>query len=296
MTRTVFFGTSPFAVPVLEGLAARADVEIVAVVTQPDRPAGRGHKLAPTPVKAAAAARGLPVRTPTRLRAFAVELRALSPELAVVASYGRIVPQELLDVVPLWLNVHPSLLPEYRGATPIQSAIREGRAQTGVTIIAMDAGMDTGDIVMQTAPIPIGPTETYGELHDRLAEIAAELLGRAVDAFAGGRLSRRPQDHARATLTRPLAKSDRLLLPYAREHGAQAVVDLVRALAPRPGAVLEDGTVGPLIVQRAHAAAAPPPNAVTVPAGDGAWVVADVVVPPGKRPMAAADFVRGHAR
>ena len=277
-------------------MAERAGVELVAVVTQPDRPAGRGHKLAPTPVKAAAAARGATVLTPTALRAFAGELRALAPELCVVASYGRIVPQALLDAVPLWLNVHPSLLPLYRGATPIQSAIRDGRLQTGVTIIAMDAGMDTGDVVAQTAPLPIAGDENYGELHDRLALVAAGLLASCVDAHAAGTLTRTPQDGSRATVTRPLTKADRLLAPYARDHGAQACVDLVRSLAPRPGAVLEDPAVGALVVQRAHAQPARPAHGVALAASDGAWLVADVVVPPGKRPMPAADFLRGIQR
>src|SRR5262249_41369528 len=150
---------------------------------------------------------------PTKLRAFAAELRALEPAAAVVASYGRIVPQELLDAVPLWLNVHPSLLPRYRGATPIQSALRDGCASTGVSVIAMDAGMDTGDIVAQTPPLPIGPDETYGELHDRLALAGAALLGGALDDRAAGRLERRRQDDALATVTRPLVKADRLLVP-----------------------------------------------------------------------------------
>ena len=265
-------------------------------MTQPDRPAGRGQRLAPTPVKAAALAHGAAVFTPTALRAFADELRALAPDLCVVASYGRIVPQTLLDAVPLWLNVHPSLLPLYRGATPIQSAIRDGCRETGVTIIAMDAGMDTGDIVAQTPPLAIADGETYGELHDRLAEIAAGLLVAAVDAHVAGTLTRTPQDGSRATVTRPLVKADRLLVPYAREHGAQAGVDLVRSLAPRPGALLEDPAWGALVVQRAHAQAAQPERSVALAANDGAWIVADLVVPPGKRPMAAADFLRGVQR
>lgn len=280
----------------MERLATRAGDELVAVVTQPDRPAGRGHKLTPTPVKAAAAAHGATVLAPSALRAFAGELRAFAPDLCVVASYGRIVPQALLDAVPLWLNVHPSLLPLYRGATPIQSALRDGCTQTGVTIIAMDAGMDTGDIVVQTPPLAIGDDETYGELHDRLALVAADLLARAVDAYAGGTLTRMPQDGARATVTRPLAKADRLLAPYAREHGAKACVDLVRSLAPRPGALLEHEAFGPLVVQRAHVQTARPEHGVALAASDGAWLVADVVIPPGKRPMPAVDFLRGVAR
>ncbi len=214
----------------------RAGDQLVAVVTQPDRPAGRGHKLAPTAVEAAALALGAPVFMPTALRAFAAELQALGPDLCVVASYGRIVPQALLDAVPLWLNVHPSLLPLYRGATPIQSALRDGCRETGVTIIAMDAGMDTGDIVAQTAPLAIADGETYGELHDRLARAAGLLAGRSDRcARRRERSTRAASRAARATVTRPLVGPDRLLVPYAREHGAQARRrSSCAALAPRP--------------------------------------------------------------
>ena len=211
------------------------------VVTQPDRPAGRGHKLAPTPVKRAAEARGLRVFTPAKLIPFVDEARALGADAFVVASYGKIVPQALLDLVPIAFNVHPSLLPLYRGATPIQSAIRDGRTETGVTIIAMDAGMDTGDVLLQER-MPIGSHETYGELHDGLALRGAELVTRAVERYAQRTLERSSQAHiARelgieddeiaATRTRPLRKDDLRIDWNARPR---RIVDLVRSLAPRP--------------------------------------------------------------
>jgi len=228
------------------------------VVTQPDRPAGRGHKLTPTPVKRAAEARGLRIFTPERLKPFADEARALGADAFVVASYGRIVPQALLDVVPIAFNVHPSLLPLYRGATPLQSAIRDGRAETGVTIIAMDAGMDTGDVLLQERT-PIGPEETYGELHDRLAQRGAALVLDALEGFANGALQRRPQnevarelgisdEQVARTLTRPLKKED---LEIDWSCAPDAIVNQVRSLAPQPLARTTT-FVEPLKIVRAH--------------------------------------------
>lgn len=275
-------------------------------MTQPDRPAGRGHKLAPTPVKTAALAAGLRVLTPIKLRAFAPELRALAPDLCVVASYGRIVPQVLLDVVPLWLNVHPSLLPLYRGATPIQTALRDGRKVTGVTIIAMDAGMDTGDIVVQTPPLPIDAVTTYGELHDGLARIAADVLSEAIDAYAAGRLQRTPQNHAAASVTRPWSKDDETV--DLAVTSARGVVDAVRALAPRPGLQSSNPAVGPFRIVKAHVSDvsplvegsdAPPGTLVAdrgfvfLRARDG-WVVVDAVLPPGKDIMPIGSWANGH--
>jgi methionyl-tRNA formyltransferase len=224
---------------VLEAVADEHDV--VGVVTQPDRPAGRGHKLVATPVKRAAQARGLRVLTPEKLRPFADEARALGADAFVVASYGKIVPQALLDAVPVAFNVHPSLLPLYRGATPLRSAIRDGRGETGVTIIAMDAGMDTGDVLLQERT-PIGPAETYGELHDRLAKRGAEMAVDAIRRYANGTLERKPQseaarelgiteDEIARTLTRPLKKDD-LVIDWRRAPAD--VVNLVRALSPQP--------------------------------------------------------------
>lgn len=281
----------------------------MAVVTQPDRPSGRGQRLAATPVKAAAHELGLPVLTPTKLIAFAAEVRELGPERCVVASYGRIVPPALLAAVPLWLNLHPSLLPLYRGATPLQSAIRDGRTTTAVSIIAMDAGLDTGDILAQTEPLAIGVDETYGSLHDRLAHVAAELLDDALDADATGRLLRTPQaQRARElgiraeeivqTLTRPWTKDDRLLVPAAAARDARSVVNLVRALAPKPAALLALGPdAQPLGVLRAHVADhRPEGDGLSLQAHDGRWVAIDEVVPPGKRPMSAAAYLNGLRR
>ncbi len=283
---------------------AAALSEVVAVVTQPDRPAGRGHKLVPTPVKAAALELALPVFAPLRLKAFAAELAAAGVDVLVVASYGRILPQVLLDVPRggIAFNVHPSLLPLYRGATPLQSAIRDGRTETGVTIIAMDAGMDTGDILL-VERTPLGATETYGELHDRLAERGAVLLGSALARFAAGSLERTAQSalgvapaEIEATLTRPLGKND-MVVDWS--WPAERIVALARALAPAPAA---RGVVAGEPV-KIHAARLARDGEADVTAdggwveraGDGRGVVLLRVTPANRGPLSGAAFAQARA-
>jgi methionyl-tRNA formyltransferase len=228
--KTLFFGTSDFSVPSLEAAAQRTELQ--GVVTQPDRPAGRGHKLTAPPAKIAAEKLGIPVYQPASLRDFAAELAGRHLDFFILASYGKLIPQSLLDVPKLGsLNVHPSLLPQYRGATPIQSALRDGASETGVTIMLMDAGLDTGDIVLQERT-PVLPGETYGELHDRLARFGAQALIHAIDAGRGGAFPRTPQD-GKATTTRPLRKED-LTIDWNWE--APRIVNFVRSLSPNPAA------------------------------------------------------------
>jgi methionyl-tRNA formyltransferase len=246
--RTLFFGTSEFAVPSLRVVAQRTDLR--GVVTQPDRPSGRGQKLRPTPVKAAALELGVAVHEPLRLKALVEELASESWDLFVLASYGRILPQALLDVPRLGaLNVHPSLLPAYRGATPIQTAIANGDRETGVSIMLMDAGMDTGNIVAQQS-VAIEERDDYGTLHDRLALIGAELLGTALERAASDPLESRSQSGEPST-TRPLAKED---MQIDWTWPPERIVNRVRALSPQPGAraVMNGETVK---VLRAHVAA-----------------------------------------
>ncbi len=243
--RTLFFGTSAFAVPSLHVLAARTN--LAGVVTQPDRPSGRGQRLQPTPVKAAALLLGVRVYEPVKLKAFARELADQEFDLFALASYGRILPAELLALPKLGsLNVHPSLLPKYRGATPIQSVLRDGETKTGVSIMLMDAGMDTGDIVLQEVA-EIEPDDTYGTLHDRLAFYGGELLDVALELAEKGPLPRTPQS-GEASVTRPLVRDDLFVDP---SWPAQRVVNIVRALAPSPGARLDAGGET-LKVLRAH--------------------------------------------
>lgn len=243
--KTLFFGTSAFAVPSLHVVAERT--QLFGVVTQPDRPAGRGHKLMPTPVKAAALELGLRVFEPLKLKAFADELRGESFDLFALASYGRILPQTLLDLPRLGaLNVHPSLLPKYRGATPIQTALRNGETETGVSIMLMDAGMDTGPLVIQER-VAIEPGDDYGTLHDRLALYGGELLGRALERAERGELHAAAQQ-GEPSVTRPIGKDD---LNIDWSWPAPRILNTIRAFAPQPGAraVIGDETVK---VLRAH--------------------------------------------
>ncbi|GAC1444865.1 MAG: methionyl-tRNA formyltransferase [Vulcanimicrobiaceae bacterium] len=257
------------------------------VVTQPDRPAGRGHRLRATPVKLAAAELGIATIEPERLRDALGPLAASDADLFAVASYGKIVPQAALDIPRLGaLNVHPSLLPLYRGATPLQSQLRDGVALGGVTIIAMDAGMDTGDIVLQVER-PIGATETYGELHDRFADLGAELLGRAVAMAFDGSIARTPQRsldreaHAARTFTRPLRRED-TFVDWA--WPARRVVNTIRSLSPAPGARAHlDGESEPVKILLARVAEPnDDPMALRVTCGDGVGVIVERLVPPNR--------------
>ncbi|HET9393529.1 MAG TPA: methionyl-tRNA formyltransferase [Candidatus Rubrimentiphilum sp.] len=291
--RTLFFGTSDFAVPSLEVTAKRTEVR--GVVTQPDRPAGRGQKLQASPVKVAAQRLGLRVYQPASLRDFVKELGGEAFDLFVLASYGKIVPQAVLDLPKLGsLNVHPSLLPKYRGATPIQSALRDGAAETGVTIMLMDAGMDTGDVVLQERT-PILPGETYGELHDRLARFGAQALAHAIDAARGGAFPRTPQIGS-PTLTRPLRKED-LALDWS--WSAERIVNHVRALSPQPAARATIADI-PVKILRAEVAMWNRPlldpgqiagmigDALIVSCGDAAVNVLEVIPPNRPRQSGAA--------
>ncbi len=274
--KTLFFGTSAFAVPSLRVVAARTNLQ--GVVTQPDRPAGRGQKLRPSPVKAAARELGARVYEPLRLRAFAEEMRDQAFDLFALASYGRILPQALLDLPRLGaLNVHPSLLPKYRGATPIQSALLAGETQTGVSIMLMDGGLDTGDLVLAQR-VAIAPGETYGELHDRLARTGADLLERALELAAAGTLPHAPQK-GEATLTRPLRKED---LAIDLSWPSASIVDRVRAFSPQPAARAQiDGETVKIL--RAHVAP------------DGSLVI-DELIAPNRGKMTGKEYLRSRER
>jgi methionyl-tRNA formyltransferase len=245
--RVLFYGTPAFALPTLRGLLAAHAV--VAVVTQPDRPAGRGHRPRPSAAKQLALAHGLPVLEPARLRdpGWADRLRAFRPDVAVVVAFGQILPSSVLGVPPRGsINVHASLLPRYRGAAPIAWAIIRGERRTGVTTFLMDEGLDTGPILCQEA-VSIGPDETAGELAPRLAEVGGSLLLQTLAEL--DRLVPRPQDARLATLAPRLAKADGVL-DWRRP--ARELVDRVRGLNPWPGASTQ-GPLGRLIIWRARA-------------------------------------------
>jgi len=225
--RLVFMGTPAFAVPTLDACAA--EHEVLFVYTQPDRPKGRGGNLAMSPVKERALAVGLPVRQPLKIRESLNDLRDAAPEAIVVVGYGQIIPQSIIDI-PSYaiLNVHASLLPAYRGAAPIQWAVANGETETGVTIMRIDAGLDTGDILLKQ-PTPIEPDETAEELSERLSVIGAALLVRA--------LKERPipvsQDHAHATLARQLTKEDGRI---DWKQLSPVIYNRLRGFTPWPGA------------------------------------------------------------
>ena len=242
-------------------------------MTQPDRPAGRGQRLQPTPVKAAALELGLRVYEPVSLRAFASELGGERFDLFALASYGRILPQAILDLPRIGaLNVHPSLLPKYRGATPIQSALLANEAFTGISIMLMDAGMDTGEIVSQE-PVLIEPGDDCGSLHDRLAEEGAKLLGYAIDLAAAAPLRHVPQTGT-PLLTHPIRKED---LEIDWSWPAQRIVSAVRAYAPSPCARASiDGESVKLL--RAHL--------------DGERAVIDELIAPNRGRMSLEQYER----
>lgn len=230
----VFLGTPEFAVPTLEKIID-AGHHVVEVITQPDRPKGRKQEMTPSPVKAAALRHALPVYQPERIRRpEAVEhLKALAPEVMVIVGYGQIIPQNIIDIAPLgMINVHASLLPELRGAAPIQWAIARGLAQTGVTTMRIDAGLDTGDMIDQWAT-PIGPDETAPELSFRLAEAGATILLQTLSKLRIGEARPVPQDHARATWAPILKKEDGRIDWRSPAH---QIHNLIRGFQPWPGA------------------------------------------------------------
>lgn len=232
--RLIFMGTPDFAVPSLQALLDGPD-QVVAVVCQPDRGRGRGKILSPPPVKILAEQHGLPVLQPESVKTapFLEQIRQLAPDLLVVVAYGKILPDALLRLPPLGaINVHGSLLPKYRGAAPIQWAVINGERQTGITIMQLDAGMDTGPILL-SVPVAIGPQETAGALFDRLALLGGETLALALDTLKKGQLVPVPQEHALATAAPMLTKEQGHLdwnLPAQRLHC------LIRGLDPWPSA------------------------------------------------------------
>jgi methionyl-tRNA formyltransferase len=232
--RIIYFGTAAFAVPALEALAS----DVVLVVSQPDRPGGRGMKLQSSPVKEAAVRLGIPVETPEKSRApeFAEVLRSLQPDILVVAAYGQILSQKVLDsAMRGGINLHGSILPHYRGAAPIQRAVLNEESETGVTLMQMDKGMDTGDSIAEVRT-PIGPDETYGELQDRLSQLAADMAKTWMPRIFAGDYPRTPQDHGQATHA-PKVEKVEAELSFTRE--AKIEYARFRAFTPSPGPYIQ---------------------------------------------------------
>ena len=228
----MFLGSSPFALPSLR-LLVEGGISISAVITRPDRPSGRGKKLTATPVKEGALAHNLTVCQPENKKQLLETLQELQPQLLINVAYGMILPDAVLALPPLeCLNLHPSLLPSYRGAAPIQRTLMAGESVTGLTVLFMTKQLDAGDIVLQEQ-VPIEPEEDFGTLHDRLAEQGATLLLRAVELLFQGQALRVPQDDQLATFAPPLTRAEEEIDWSA---AADTVFNLVRALAPSPGA------------------------------------------------------------
>lgn len=294
-------GTPDFGVPVLKSLLSSAH-QVVAVYTRPDKPAGRGRQLLPAPVKQAAIAAGIPVVEPPSLRqeSSARDLAALRPDLVVVAAYACILPPEVLKVPPHGcLNVHPSLLPRYRGASPVATALLNGDAETGVSVMLMDSGLDTGPILSQER-IDIGDADTTGSLTQRLSEMGAELLLRTVDDWLNGRVQPLPQCESEATFSARIMAGDGKL-----DWSLPAVVlgRQVRAYHPWPGSYtswkgqrLKVHSALPIIMSQpappGTAIELPKPLSVGVATGDGMLALRRVQLE-GKREVTAEEFVRG---
>lgn len=297
--RVVFLGTPEFAVASLEALAAKH--EIAAVFTQPDRPKGRGNELAESAVKAATGHLGIPVHQPERIRRPApIEtLRNLAPEIMVVVGYGQIIPQALIDLPPRGiLNVHASLLPRYRGAAPIQWAIANGETETGVTIMQIDAGLDTGDMLLKRS-LAIGGAETAPELSARLALLGAELLIEAMDQIARSTAHWEEQDDTQATYA-PILKKEDGAIDWRRT--ATEIYNRMRGFSPWPGAHTRFRGQ-----QLSITAAKPTAGAVLAPgllrrdrrrllAGCGGNAALELleVQPAGKKRMSAEAFLNGY--
>ncbi len=301
----IFFGTPDFSVPTLRALAD-AGHRAHLVCTRPDKPAGRGGKMRPPPVKVAAEELGITVEQPRSLKGgIGAHLReriaSLRPDVAVVVAYGRIVPEALLEVPRLgFVNVHASLLPRWRGASPIQAAIRAGDRETGVTIMKMDPGLDTGPMLLRRA-VPLPEQATAGEMHDTLAPLGAELLVEALAGLADGSLKEVPQPDDGVTYAPMLKKKDGVLdwsLPAA------GIRDHVRAMTPWPGAQTRLLGADVRLSEVSLPDEAPPPGAAPgtlvavdgeaglVATGDGLVRVA-TIQPAGKRAMTVSSFLQG---
>lgn len=292
MIRVVFYGTSAFVAPCLEALVQDPSLTVVGVVTQPDRPAGRSGALTPPPMKVLAEQLKLPVFQFEQVKsdeAYSM-LATLNADVAIVASFGQIISQRVLDLYPRGvLNVHPSLLPAYRGAIPMTAAIRDGLSETGNTIMLMDAQMDHGPILSQTIT-KLQPNETTGTLSERMFKEAASQLIKTLHAYLEGTISPIEQDHSKATFVKLLSREDGRLDPTTQS--AEQMERLVRAYTPWPGTTIEYKGKR-LKVLKSHVVAQADANELQIPCMNGSILVLDEVQPEGKKPMSGESFLRG---
>jgi methionyl-tRNA formyltransferase len=302
--RILFIGTGEIGVPALRALQHSKEYELAGVVTQPDKPAGRDQRLTPPPIKLAISGTSTPLLQPAKIKApdAVASLRALNPDVIVVMAYGQILPRTVLDLPRLTcLNLHASLLPRWRGAAPIQAAIAAGDRETGITVMYMDEGLDTGDILLQR-PLEIAPSETGGSLHDRLGAAAPEAMLAALRWLAQGGAPRVPQDEARATLAPKLNRESGRI---DWTEPAEVIERKIRAFNPWPGAftAVKDASGKPrnLKVHSAVTVDGRAPAGTIMCADERGLVMAaadrslslEEVQLEGKRRMSAAEFVRG---
>ena len=301
--KVLFMGTPDFAAVTLEQLITSGH-ELLGVVTQPDKQKGRGHELSFSPVKELAVKHNIPVFQPVKAKdpEFLELVRSMAPQVIVVAAFGQILPKALLDIPPYGcINVHGSLLPKYRGAAPIQYSIIDGEPETGITIMYMDVGIDTGDIILQ-AKLPIAENETGGSLFDKMAELGADLLLEALQQLEEGRAVRIPQDNEKATYVKILSKEMGLL---DFKQPAVKLERLIRGLNPWPTAYTS--LFGKTLkLWQAHVEALDRPSvlpgevvevrkdSLVVATGDGALVVKELQLE-GKKRMTAEAFLRGYS-
>jgi methionyl-tRNA formyltransferase len=296
--RIIFMGTPDFACPTLKTLIDRGE-QVVAVVTQPDRPKGRGQQTLPPPVKLLAQEHDIPVLQPVKVRLpeSIEEIRALNPDLIVVVAFGQILPKALLEIPKHGcINVHASLLPRYRGAAPLNWCIINGETETGVTTMMMDVGLDTGDMLLKKAT-PIDPDEDTRTLHDRLSQIGAELLGETLDALAAGRLVPEKQDEALTCYASMLKKEDGMV-DWSKD--ASVIKNLVRGMTPWPGAYsyLDDKLLKIYRVQAASGSGEAGEvigagrDGIEVGCGAGSIIINELQLE-GKKRLSAAEFLAG---
>jgi methionyl-tRNA formyltransferase len=298
--RLVFCGTPGFAVPTLERLV-EAGFRVDLVVTQPDRPKGRGLEVVSSPVKKCAVHLGLPITQPESIKnndSFRAQLTALNPQAIIVVGYGRIIPQWMLDLPPLGnINLHASLLPKCRGAAPIQWAIARGETVTGVTTMKIDAGLDTGDILQQQE-LPIAPNDTAETLAPKLAAVGAELMVETLRGLQAGSLHPRPQDHTQATLA-PILKKEDGLIDFSRPAGE--ILNRMRGFQPWPGAYSRFRNKNLQIWKAAASDRSLPSSPLRVEGdhllvgcGEGTAIELLEVQLEGKKRTLASDFLRGY--
>jgi len=297
--RIIFMGTPEFACPTLRTLIERGE-NVVAVVTQPDRPKGRGQQTLPPPVKVVAEGHGIPVLQPVKVRLpeSIEQIRALEPDLIVVVAFGQILPKALLEIPKHGcINVHASLLPRYRGAAPLNWCIINGETETGVTTMMMDVGLDTGDMLLKSAT-PIDPDEDTQSLHDRMSRLGAELLAQTLDRLKAGELVPEKQDDSLTCYAAMMKKEDGLI-DWTRS--AQQIKNQVRGMTPWPGAFsfLDDKLLKVYKVQTASGSGAPGEvvaagrDGIEVACGEGSLLIRELQLE-GKKRMAAGDFLAGY--